>query len=160
MTSIFNFTVDDPSQLNQGDKVLIINYNYNRIHSITTATVKRVLKTKYELEYPDGVTDTYANHPGFGTLEAYGSNRVPRYHGARICSTDNDFVEPWLELQKLKFAAEKKYSELAHHFTEHRFRDSNLNTVTHCDNARTVHTLSAELLELEEKIADFHDLPE
>lgn len=159
MTSIFDFAVEDPAQLNKGDTVLIINYNYNRIHSITTATVKRVLKTKYELEYPDGVTDTYANRPGFGTLEAYGSNRVPRYHGARICSTDNNFVEPWLELQKLKFAAEKKYSELAHHFTERRFRDSNLSTATHYDNARMVHTLSGELLELEEKIANFN-IPE
>lgn len=168
MTDINDFAIDDAALLEKGSTVLIVSRYQNRINTITTATVHRVLKTKFELKYDDGFIDTYTTRLVFGTLKPHGSTNKVRHNGANIYSTDNDFVESWVKLQQLHMIAEKKRATLTDYATAHRFRrvehrhrldPADINHTAQRDIARTLRDYAQELLEVEEEILDFK-LPE
>lgn len=166
MTDINDFAIDDAALLKEGATVLIVSRYQNRINTITYATVHRVLKTKFELEYDDGFIDAYTTRLAFGNLEPHGSATKVRHNGASIYSTDNDFVEPWVKLQCLHKIAEKKRATLTDYALKHRFRriEHRLNPAdtdpTEQRNiARTLRDYAQELLEIEEEILNF-ELPE
>ena len=162
MTDINDFAIDDAALLKKGSTVLIVSRYNNRINTITTATVHRVLKTKFELEYNDGFIDAYTTRLVFGTLEPHGSATKVRHNGAKIYSTDNDFVEPWVKLQQLHIEAEKKRATLTDYALKHRFRrieyrlnPTDFDPTAQRDIARTLLDYAQELLEVEEEILDF-----
>ena len=166
MTDIYDFAINDAAQLEKGSTVLIISRYNNRINTITHATVHRVLKTKFELEYDDGFIDAYTTRLTFGNLKPHGSATKVRHNGASIYSTDNNFVEPWVKLQQLHMIAEKKRATLTDYAAEHRFRriehrlnPADANPTEQRDIARTLRDYAQELLEVEEEILDF-ELPE
>ena len=162
MTDINDFAINDATLLEKGATVLIISRYNNRINTITYATIHRVLKTKFELEYDDGFIDTYTTRLTFGNLKPHGSATKVRHNGAGIYSTDNDFVEPWVKLQQLHMDAEKKRATLtdyaaAHRFRriEHRLNPADTDHTAQRDIARTLRDYAQELLEVEEEILDF-----
>lgn len=166
MTDINDFAIDDAALLKEGATVLIVNRYQNRINTITHATVHRILKTKFELEYDDGFIDAYTTRLTFGNLEPHGSATKVRHNGASIYSTDNNFVEPWTKLQQLHMIAEKKRATLtdyaaAHRFRriEHRLNPADVNPTEQRDIARTLRDYAQDLLDTEEEILDFK-LPE
>ena len=162
MTDISNFAIDDAALLKKGSTVLIVSRYNNRINTITTATVHRVLKTKFELEYDDGFIDTYTTRLTFGNLKPHGSATKVRHNGAGIYSTDNDFVEPWVKLQQLHMDAEKKRATLTDYATAHRFRrvehrlnPADADPTAQRDIALTLRDYAQDLLDTEEEILDF-----
>ncbi len=166
MTDISNFAIDDAALLKKGSTVLIVSRYNNRINTITTATVHRVLKPKFELKYDDGFIDTYTTRLVFGTLKPHGSATKVRHNSASIYSTDNNFVEPWVKLQQLHIEAEKKRATLTDYAATHRFRriehrlnPADVNPTEQRDIARMLRDYAQELLEVEEEILGFK-LPE
>ena len=168
MTDINDFAIDDAALLEKGSTVLIVSRYNNRINTITTATVHRVLKTKFELEYDGGFIDAYTTRLTFGTLKPHGSATKVRHNGASIYSTDNNFVKPWVKLQQLHIEAEKKRATLTDYAAAHRFRriehrhrlkPADTDHTTQRDIARTLRDYAQELLEVEEEILKFK-LPE
>lgn len=162
MTDINDFAIDDAALLEKGSTVLIVSRYNNRINTITYATVHRVLKTKFELKYDDNFIDAYTTRLTFGNLKPHGSATKVRHNGASIYSTDNDFVEPWVKLQRLHIDAEKKRATLTDYAATHRFRrvEHRLNPAdtdhtAQRDIARTLRDYAQELLEIEEEILNF-----
>ena len=166
MTDINDFAIDDAALLEKGNNVLIVSRYNNRINTITYATVHRVLKTKFELKYDDGFIDAYTTRLTFGNLEPHGSATKIRHNGASIYSTDNDFVEPWVKLQRLHMDAEKKRATLTDYAAVHRFRriehclePADVNPTEQRDIALTLRDYAQDLLDIEEEILNFK-LPE
>lgn len=162
MTDINDFAINDTALLEKGSTVLIVSRYNNRINTITTATVHRVLKTKFELKYDDGFIDAYTTRLTFGNLEPHGSATKVRHNGASIYSTDNNFVGPWTKLQQLHMIAEKKRATLTDYAAQHRFRrieyrlnPTDFDPTAQRDIARTLRDYAQELLEVEEEILDF-----
>lgn len=168
MTDINDFAIDDAALLKEGATVLIVSRYNNRINTITHATVHRVLKTKFELEYDDGFIETYTTRLTFGNLKPHGSATKVRHNGASIYSTDNNFVEPWTKLQHLHMDAEKKRATLTDYAAAHRFRrvehrhrlnPADTDHTAQRDIARTLRDYAQDLLDTEEEILAFK-LPE
>ena len=105
--NISHLAIDNISQINVGDTVILVDSYYSRTTSIKRMTVKRILKTKFELVDRNGLKEEYRTDVRSYAIHPYGKPKDTGFGTSRtVMYPDTEKVRAWCIQEKRKVKAQ------------------------------------------------------
>ena len=86
-----DYHITDITQCSVGDVILAYTHSYSRIF-MSKATITRLMKTRFDLEFEDGRCGTYRTRNTWCVLESFGAHRYPVYRRENAVHVGGDAV--------------------------------------------------------------------
>ena len=144
-----DYHITDITQCSVGDTMLVYTHSYSRIF-MSKATITRLMKTRFDLEFEDGRCGTYRTRNTWCVLESFGAHRYP-FTGAKMLYTTSEVMR-WSEAMTMRTEADSLRRSL-HNFLEENFNNSDKMLEISTETVRR----AEQILDLETRASDILD---
>ena len=141
--------ITDITECSVGDTILIYNHSYGRTF-ISKATITRLMKTEFDLEFEGGAYGTYRTKNMWSRLESYGPYTHP-FTGAKMLYSTPEVMR-WAEAVTMRNEASDLRRSL-HSFLEQNFNNTGKMVEISTETVRR----AEQILDLETRSADILD---
>lgn len=144
-----DYRISDITQCSVGDTIVVYTHSYGRMF-ISKATITRLMKTEFDLEFENGAYGTYRTKHMWNMLESFGPHTHP-FTGAKMLYSTSEVMR-WSEAMTMRNEASDLRRSL-HSFLEQNFNNTDKMLEISTETVRR----AEQILDLETRSADILD---